>query len=372
MGKEPHQKISAMADKMQGVLKLAGGDPDFDTPKHIRDAAVKALDQGRTHYPPMPGLQSIREAIAKYHGKYGVDWKGSEAIITAGSGLALYLAVAGTVNPGEEVVLLEPYFMAYRSLLKYLGIKIAPVALVEQSKWHLDLDAVKDAVSNKTKMIILCSPNNPTGTVFTMNELKGIADIAKEKDLLILSDEVYNEFIWDGLKHYSIASLPGMKERTLVCMSFSKTWAMTGWRLGYVLADELIAAKFEDIPVGFRPTTFVQLAGLSALKGPWDPIEQMAKEYDRRRRFMVSRLNEIEGIECKMPEGAFYVFPNHKALGIKSEAFCERLLKEEKVLVFPGSTFGAAGEYHVRIPLVKPVETLEKVTSAIEKIASKI
>ena len=369
MKSQPQHKLDAISRNIEGALRLSGGDPDFDTPKHIGDAAVKALEEGITHYPPMPGIPSIREALVEYHGKYGTDWKPSEVVLTAGSGLALYLAMAGTLNAGDEVMLLEPYFMAYRGLLNYLGMKILPTPLLEETNWHLDLEAVKDSITPKTKMIVLCSPNNPSGTVFNKKELEGIVDVAKDNDLLILSDEVYNEFVWDGLKHYSIAALPGMRERTLVCMSFSKTWAMTGWRMGYVIADEPIASKLARIPVGYRPTSFIQNAGVAALKGPWEPVTEMLEEYDKRRRYMVSRLNEIDGIECQMPEGAFYVFPNHKAVGMRSEKFCEKLLREEKVLVYPGTTFGVSSDYHVRIPLVVPVETLEKAATAIEKIS---
>jgi aminotransferase len=368
MKSQPQHRLGAIANDIEGVLRLSGGDPDFDTPKHIRDAAYKAMEEGRTHYPPMPGIPSIREALVEYNGQYGVDWKPSEVVLTAGSGLALYLAMAGTLNAGDEVMLLEPYFMAYKSLLSYLGMKKSPVPLVEETNWHLDLEAVKEGITPKTKMIVLCSPNNPSGTVFNKKELEGIADVAKDNDLLVLSDEVYNEFVWDGLKHLSIAALPGMKERTLVCNSFSKTWAMTGWRMGYVIADEPIASKLTKIPVGYRPTSFIQNAGVAALKGPWEPVTEMLKEYDKRRKYLVNRLNEIEGIECQMPEGAFYLFPNHKAIGIKSEKYCERLLREEKVLVYPGTTFGDSSDYHVRIPLVVPVESLENVAVAMEKI----
>jgi aspartate/methionine/tyrosine aminotransferase len=351
---------------MQGVLNLGSGDPDFDTPKHIRDAAVDALEGGMTHYPPGSGIADLRSALAEYHGKYGIDWNPSEVVVTAGSSIALYVAMAGVVNPGDEVILLEPYFMAYRGLLSYLEANLVPVPLDEETNWHIDMDALKDAVTPNTKMIVACSPNNPSGSVFTKKELQGVAEIAIDNKIVVLSDEVYNEFVWDDNKHESIAAIPGMKENTIVVGSFSKTWAMTGWRMGYVIADQSMASQLSKIPVGYRPTAFVQQAGYQAVKGPWDSVYEMQAEYDKRRKHSVARLNEIEGIECQMPEGAFYVFPNIEAVEENSVKFCEELLREEKVLVFPGTAFGHSGESHIRIPLIQPIEVMEKGYSAIE------
>jgi aminotransferase len=289
-----------------------------------------------------------------------------EVIVTAGSGVSLFVSMTGTVNPGEEVILLEPYFMAYSNLVEYCGAKEIGVALDEEKGYRLNLEALNEKVTKKSKMIVLCNPNNPSGTVFSKQELKGIAEIAEDNDLLILSDEVYCEFLWDGRKHTSIASLPGMKERTIISSSFSKTFAMTGWRLGYILADEFIAKKLQKIPLGYRTNTFVQIAGVEALKGSWKPIEEMIKEYDKRRNFMVPRLNNVDKLRCNTPEGAFYLFPSFKDLNVKSETFCESLLKKKKILARPGTAFGKTGEYHMRIPLIKPIEILEKIATAIE------
>jgi len=367
-----HARVVAMAREMDGVINLAGGDPDFDTPSHITDALQKAIAEGKTHYPPPPGLPALRSAIAEYHGKHGVDWESGEVTVTAGSGVALFASTAGTVNPGEEVILLEPYFMAYSNLVEYAGAKEVGVPLNEDEGYRLDIDALKEKVSGKTKMIVLCNPNNPSGTVFTKDELKGIADVANDEDLLVLSDEVYCEFLWDGKEHTTIASLPGMKERTIITSSFSKTYAMTGWRLGYVIADKSLTSKIQKIPLGYRTNTFVQMAGVAAMQGTWEPVKAMAEEYDRRRRFMVPRLSEIEGINCHNPEGAFYLFPNIGGLGMGSEEFCESLLKEKKILARPGTAFGATGEGHMRIPLIKPVEVLEEIAQSIEDHARKI
>ncbi len=369
MGREPHEEVVAMAGKMEGVVRLQGGDPDFDTPRHIKEALVKALKEGWTHYPPNQGVPALREAIAEYHGKYGVDWDPSEVVVTSGSGQSLYAAAAGTLDPGDEVILPEPYYMAYSPLIRYLGARGVGVPLLEEEGYRLDTEALKEGVTPETKMILLCNPNNPTGTVYTEEELGGIADLAEDRDLLVVSDEVYNELVWDGLGHRSIAALPGMRERTIVSLSFSKTFAMTGWRLGCLIADRPISSKISQMPIGYRTNTFVQLAGLEALKGPWEPVEEMAREFDRRRRFLVPRLNEIEGVRCHMPEGSIFTFPSIRGLGVRSIEFCERLLRESRILLRPGVAFGETGEYHVRIPLIKPIEVLEEVASAIESQA---
>jgi aminotransferase len=360
-----------MAAGMEGVMNLWGGDPDFDTPAHIREAAIKALNEGKTHYPPNQGLPDIRKAIAEYHARDKVDWSPGEVTVTAGSGIALFVSMAGTVNPGEEVFLPEPYFSEYANIVEYLGAKEVGVALDEERGYRLDAEALKESVTGKTKMIVLCNPNNPSGTVYTEAELKAIADVAVDRDILVLSDEVYREFVWDGRRHMSVASLPGMKERTILVSSFSKIYAMTGWRLGYFLADEAIAKRLQRIPIGPRTSTFTQVAGVTAMKGPRDSIERMTKEFDRRRRFMAPRLEEIKGISCHTPEGAFYLFPNIKGLGAKSEPFCESLLKEKKLMVRPGTAFGKSGEYHVRVPLIKPVNVLEEIAAKIEDHAKK-
>ena len=367
-----HARVVAMAKGIDGVINLGGGDPDFDTPSHITDALQKAIAEGNTHYPPPSGIPELRTAIAEYHSKYGVDWEAGDVTVTAGSGVSLFASTAGTVNPGEEVVLLEPYFMAYSNLVEYVGARDMGVPLDRDGGYRLDIEALKERVTEKTKMIVLCNPNNPSGTVFTEEELKGIADLAIDEDLLVLSDEVYCEFLWDGRDHTTIASLPGMREMTIISSSFSKTFAMTGWRLGYFIAEKSLASRIRKIPLGYRTNTFVQEAGVAAMRGSWESVNAMADEYDRRRRYMVPRLSEIEGIDCHNPDGAFYLFPNIRGLGMGSEEFCESLLKEKKILARPGTAFGVTGEGHMRIPLIKPVEVLEEIAQSIEDHARKI
>ena len=369
MQSKPVGRLGSIASKLDGFIKVAFGDPDFDTPKHIRDAAVEALNEGWTHYPPSRGTLELREAISEYHSKYGTNWDpASEVIVTSGSGTALYVALAGILDPGDEIIIPEPYYVNYKKILEYLGAKLVAVPLHEETNFHPDMDSLKESITNKTKMILICTPNNPTGTVWTEDELGEIAELAIKKDLLVLSDEIYNEFIWDGLEHSSISKLTGMRERTIICMSFSKTFAMTGWRMGYIMADKSICSKLANIPIDYRPANFIQKAGVAALKGPWTQVEEMAKEYDRRRLYLGQRLDAIDGIECKLPEGAFYLFPKIEGTGMTSVEFCENLLSEEKVYAYPGIAFGELGEYHIRISLIQPLENLVKVADAFENL----
>ncbi len=367
-----YARVLVEARKMKGVLNLWGGDPDFDTPVNIKEAAVGALREGWTHYPVTCGMPALREAIAEYHGRYGVDWKASEVIVTAGSAQALYASMAGTINPGEQVVLPEPYYTEYHGVIDYLGAREVTTPLVEEEGYRLDVEALKESVGPGTKMIVLCNPNNPTGTVYTEEELRAVVDVAVDEDLLVLSDEVYNEFVWDDGVHRSIAALPGMRERTIVCMSFSKTFAMTGWRLGCLIADEAISSRLAGMPIGYRVSTFVQLAGVEAMKGPSEPVDGFRREFDRRRKYLVPRLDGIDSVGCHMPEGSIFTFPNLSGFGLGSVEFCEALLREGGILVRPGVAFGDAGEHHVRIPLIRPVETLEKVANAVEELAERM
>ena len=367
-----YRRIVAKARGIEGALTLLGGDPDFKTPRHIIDAALKALEEGWTHYPPMGGMPDLKEALATHHSRYGTDWEpADEVIVFPGSTPALYISFVGTMNRGDEVILFEPYYMEYIPIIKYLDLKIIPVHLKEEKRYHMDVEELRKKVTPKTRMIILCSPNNPTGTVFTEEELVYISEIAEENDLLILSDEIYDQFVYDEKKHRSIAALPGMRERTIIVMSFSKTFAMTGWRLGSIMADEPITSALRRIPIGGRPATFIQKAAVAALKGPWEPVEEFRREYKRRRDYLVKRLNEIEGVNCVSPEGAFYLFPNFEAIGQKSIEFCEGLLEEQKLATVPGIAFGTTGEYHIRIPLVKPIEYLAKCAEAMENYIKK-
>lgn len=367
-----YQSFTVKARGVKGTLNLLGGDPDFETPKHIREAATKAIEEGWTHYPQTSGMPDLKEALVNYHKRYGTDWDlNDEVIATSGGTPALFMSMIGTLKRGDEVVLFEPYYMDYSDLRHYLGLKLITVPLKEDKRFHPEMEELHNKITPKTKMIVLCSQNNPTGTVFSEEELSEIAKAAKENDLLVLSDEIYDQFIYDGLKHHSIAAFLGMRERTIVILSFSKTFAMTGWRLGSIMADKSIIGALRKIPLRDRPATFLQKAGVAALNGPWGFVEEFRQEFNKRRDHLVKRLNEIEGVECVSPEGAFYLFPNLKTIGQKSIEFCEGLLQEHKVAVVPGVACGDAGEYHIRIPLVKPIKDLDKCADAMEIYAKK-
>ena len=362
------RRLAAALMMLKDVIVLAGGDPDFPTPSHIVEAAVKALKEGMTHYTPTQGIPQLREAIAAYYKKFGVEVDPEkEIIVTPGSQQALYLTLASTVEPGDEVLIPDPSYLVYVPTVRFLGGKPVRFTLKAEG-FHLDLEEIKARITDRSKILILCSPNNPTGTVFTEEELKGVAELAEEHDLLVISDEIYSEFVWDGRRYVSMASIPGMKERTVVVVSFSKTFAMTGWRLGYLIAPGGLVEQMLKIQgnMVLCPTAHVQVAGVAALTGPWEPIRKMAEEYNRRREYLVKRLNEIEGINCPKPEGAFYLFPDISEVSKSSVEFCEGLMKEKRVAIVPGSAFGPHGEGYVRIPLVKPIEVLEEAANRIE------
>ncbi len=363
----PDSDLIALANRMDGVIKLQGGDPDFDTPQNIKDALTRAMNSGKTHYPPTHGVPELRNAIASYYSTKGVDQDASNVIVTSGSGMALNAAMTSVLNPGDEVILPEPFYMAYASLLDYLQVKRVSVPLVEEDGYRLDTEALERAVTPKTKMILICNPNNPTGTVYNEREMGAIRDVSIANDLLVFSDDVYLEFAWDGNKPRCIASLPGMSERTIITNSFSKTFAMTGWRLGFIIAPPEISQAMKRLPIGYRTNTFVQHAGVEALTNSWGAVSAMMEEFDRRRRYFVKRINEVEGVSCVSPEGSFYTFPRIEVKEGTTRPFCGELLRNEKILIRPGDSFGDHTESNVRIPLIRPVEVLEQVAEGIER-----
>lgn len=368
LGGLPDAHILAMADKMDGVIKMQGGDPDFDTPLNIREALVDAVNSGYTHYPARHGIKELRDEISSYYAGKNVQSDPNDIVVASGSGMALFATASSILNPGDEVVMFEPYYMLYGNLLDYFNVKTIHVPLADG--FRLDAEALTESITDKTKMIVLNAPNNPCGTVYNRKELKAIRDICVENDVMVLSDEVYNEFIWEG-EFTSIASIPEMAERTMIVNSFSKTFAMTGWRLGYILAPPWLSSSLKKLPIGYRTNTFVQMAGADALRNSWDVVEAMKKVYLMRREFMVKRLNEIDGVTCQNPEGAFYTFPEI-ATDESTVKFAEELLKNEKILVRPGLDFGKSCDRNLRIPLIKPLDVLEKVADGVERQVKKL
>lgn len=363
-------KAKALERQGKNIVHLEIGEPDFDTPKNIKEAAVKALYSGYTHYVPAAGIPELREAIAEYISKTRkIPADPEEVVVTPGAKPIMFFAILACVNRGEEVLYPNPGFPIYESMINFVGAKPVPIPLKEENDFRLDHEYVKRKITKKTKMIILNSPENPTGGVLTRDDLKVIADcIANRDDVIVLSDEIYSRIIYEG-EHESIASLPGMKEKTILLDGFSKTYAMTGWRLGYGVMRKDLAQKISQLMVNSNSCTcaFIQMAGVEALKGPQDAVDKMVAEFRKRREVIVDGLNKIEGIKCKKPKGAFYVFPNITGTGMKSKELSDYLLNEAGVAVLPGTSFGKYGEGYLRISFANSVENINKALDRINQ-----
>lgn len=363
------------------LIHLRGGDANFNTPAHIRDAAIKAIIDGYSHYPPREGIPELREAIAKYYSKYGVDYDPSQILPVPGGGSALHVTDVTFLKPGDEVLVFDPSFSRYFVKPPYLGAKVVPVPL-SGSGFHFDPEELKARITKSSKILILCNPNNPTGTVFTRKELEALAEIAIENDLIVVSDEFYSEFVYDNREHVAISSIEGMKERTVVLVGATKCFGFTGWRL----ASLILPKKYYDMAftqasyVGLRPATFTQVAGAVAFKAILEPygkgvMKEWRDEYDRRRKFFCKRMDEIEGISCHMLEGAFYAYPDISSFGIPVEKFIAELKKKEKLEVGNGESHGGVkilgkkspAYGHIRPALVQDVDILEEAADKIER-----
>ncbi|KYH42793.1 MAG: aspartate aminotransferase [Candidatus Bathyarchaeota archaeon B63] len=359
------EKAREMERRGRRICRLDVGEPDFDTPEHIKEAAIKAIKEGFTHYTPSRGLPELREAIAEDLERRGIqaDPK-SEIIVTPGAKHAIYCACLSTLDPGDEVLVLSPTWTTHFQCIEIAEARAVEVPCGEE--YSLDEEELKARVTGKTKMILMGSPNNPTGGVLSDGAVRAIVEIAEDNDLLILSDEIYDRLVYDGLKPISPSSI-GDRERIIVVNGFSKAYAMTGWRLGYAYACREIIDSMTRIQQSTTtcPVSFVQKAGVEALRGPQADVERMVREYDRRRRFIVEGLNEIEGFRCTMPRGAFYAFPDISGFGMPSSDFCLRLLEEKGVSTTPGSIFGESGEGHIRVSYANNIQVLRE---AVEKI----
>jgi len=362
-------KAKALEKQGKDIVHLEIGEPDFDTPRNIKEAAVKALYAGYTHYVPAAGIPELKEAIAEYISKTrGIEAEPDEVVVTPGAKPIMFFSILACANPGEEVMYPNPGFPIYESVINFVGAKPVPIPLLEENDFRIDHEYVKEKITKKTKMIILNSPGNPTGGVLIREDLKVIADcIADRDDVSVLSDEVYSRIIYEG-EHESVASLPRMKEKTILLDGFSKTYAMTGWRLGYGIMRKDLAQKIAQLMVNSNSCTcaFVQMAGVEALKGPQNEPEKMVAEFRKRREIIVSGLNRIEGITCKKPHGAFYVFPNISGTGMDCRELGDFLLKEAGVAVLPGTSFGKYGEGYLRLSFANSVENIKK---ALDRVA---
>ncbi len=365
------RKFFDLLGEMKDVVSLTVGQPDFVTPWHIRAAAIESLEAGKTYYTSNAGLPRLREEIARYlERRFRLCYDpATELLVTVGGSEAIDLAVRGVVDPGDEVIIPTPSFVCYAPLVTLAGGIPVEVATREADEFKLTPEALRRALTPKTKLVIFPFPNNPTGAILTREDLKGLAAVLRETDALILSDEIYAELTY-GTRHVSIASLPGMRERTLLVSGFSKAYAMTGWRLGYLAAPGAMIReifKIHQYGIMCAPTT-AQFGAIEAMQNGDGDVEEMVAEYDRRRKYLVHKLRDL-GLPCFEPKGAFYVFPNISGFGMTSEQFCEKLLYDYGVAIVPGTAFGECGEGFARVSYAYSVRHLDR---ALERIARMI
>ena len=370
-----NEKALAMERAGERVLHFELGRPDFDTPEYIKKAAYQALAEGKVHYTSNFGLMELRQAIAdKLKRENNVDYKTTEVLVTVGLSEAVFAVLAAILEPGDEILVPDPVWLNYINVPNLLGAKPVMYSLKEENGFQMDLEEVRSKITDKTRAVVIVTPNNPTGGVLEEDVLKELADIAISNDLMVISDEVYERLVYDGAKHISIASLPGMKERTFTMNGMSKAYAMDGWRLGYVAAPEeyiLTMNKFHQHNTTCAPS-FVQAAAIAALTQEKDEVQKMVKEYQRRRDYAVKAINEVEGISCICPKGAFYIFINCKSLGMKSAELSGYLLENAKIALVPGDVFGPGGEGYLRMSFATSydnvVEGCAKLKEAVEQL----
>ena len=367
------RKYFDIVNEMDGVISLGVGEPDFVTPWNIREAGIYSLEKGHTHYTSNSGLKELRAEISRYlNRRYGLDYDPeNQIIITVGGSEAIDIALRALVGPKDEVIIPEPSFVAYKGCTLFAGAVPKVVNLRAEDDFKLTPQLLKQAITPKTKVLIMPYPNNPTGAVMTHEDIAAIVDVLKDEDMIVVSDEIYSELTYCG-NHVSIASFPEIKDRTILISGFSKSYAMTGWRLGYVCAHPILIdamKKIHQYAIMCSPTTS-QYAAIEALKNSSDDVLYMVSEYNRRRRVMLHGFRKI-GLDCFEAQGAFYVFPCIKSTGMSSEEFCEKLLREEKVLVIPGNAFGACGEGYIRACYASSMENIMKAIRRIGNFVSK-
>src|ERR1051326_1948602 len=363
-------RAKALEARGRSVIHLEIGEPDFDTPSHIIARAQQALEEGATHYGPGAGIPELRQAVSRYLKKWrGLDFDPSRVVITPGAKPIMFFAIMALVNPGDEVMYPDPGFPIYESMARFVGGVPVPMPLREERRFRFDPDEFQKRVSEKTRLIIINSPHNPTGGVLTHADLQVIADVARERDIIVLSDEIYSRLLYSG-EHESIATFDGMLDRTIVLDGWSKTWAMTGWRLGFgVFPPELVPHIERLISNSVSCTaTFVQEAAVAALDGPQDAVDRMRDEFDGRRHAIVKGLNGLPGVRCLEPDGAFYAFPNISGTGFSSRELADRLLEEAGVACLSGTAFGANGEGFVRFSYANSLENIQEALQRVDTL----
>jgi aspartate/methionine/tyrosine aminotransferase len=372
IGTESAFEVAARARALEAegrdIVHLEIGEPDFDTPANVRAAAKRALDEGATHYAPFAGVPALREAIAEdATARKGFAVTPDRVFVTVGGKGVMLYAILGLVDPGNEVIVPDPGYPIYESLVRFVGATPVPIPIRMANDLRLDVEELASLITPRTRMIVINSPANPTGGVLTRADLERIAALATEHDLAVLADEIYGRIVYDGTEHVSIASLPGMAERTIVLDGFSKTFAMTGWRLGYAIVPQALVRAYGQLiinSISCAPT-FAQIGAVEALRGPQAAVEAMVAEFRVRRDLVVDGLNAIAGIRCLRPSGAFYAFPDVSATGLTGAELADRLLLEAGVCVLPGTAFGGVGTGSIRISYANSRENLGR---ALERL----
>ena len=362
-------KAKALEAQGRDIVHLEIGEPDFDTPRNIIDAAVDALHKGYTHYGPSAGLMELREVIAQYvsHTRH-VDVAPDEVVVVPGGKPIIFFSILALCEQDDEVIYPNPGFPIYESMIDYVGAKAVPIRLREEMDFRLDVDELAGLINERTKLIIVNSPQNPTGGVLTKIDIERIADAIADRNVMVLSDEIYSRLIFEG-EHHSIISIDGMKERTILLDGFSKSYAMTGWRMGYGVMRADLAMRIARLMTNSASCTasFSQIAGIEALRGPQDSVDKMCAEFKKRRDIMVAGLYKIKGFSCRLPKGAFYVFPNITKTGWPSKKLADVLLDDTGVAALSGTAFGAFGEGYLRFSVANSIENIEK---ALERVTA--
>lgn len=363
------RKMFELASKYDDLINLTVGEPNFDTPQNIIDAAKTALDEGYTHYNPNAGIKELREAIANYYKKYSNEYTYENVMITVGGMEAILLSLITTVNPGDEVIIPDPCFANYEGQVMMVGAVPVSVPLYEKNNFNLKSKDIEKAITPKTKAILLNSPSNPLGSVMEKKDIIEIAKVIKKHDLIVYSDEVYDRIVYDDVEYFSMAEIPELRDRVLVINSFSKSYAMTGWRLGYVVGSKEIISNMPKLQEGIVSCvpTFIQKAGVEAVTNSQNAVDEMLIDYKRRRDVLIDGLNSIPGISCIKSPGSFYAFANIKAFGKTSQEFAEELITGAKVLTVPGSAFGTMGEGYLRIIFAASDEELKEAIKRIDE-----
>jgi len=365
-------KARALEAEGRSIVHLEIGEPDFPTPDNIVEAAYDAMRSDYTHYTPAGGILEVRQAVADFlNRRFGTDVKPLEVVMVPGSKNVLLFTLLSCVEPGQEVILPDPGYPVYESLVRFIEAKPVPIRLREDRNFRMDLDELASLVTDRTRMLIVNTPQNPTGGVLTKEDVEFIARLAIERDLLVLADEIYSQIIYGGFQHTSLLAQPGMRERTVLLDGMSKAYAMCGWRLGYGVAPRELAAKMETLMINTSScaAAFTQMAAIEAFNAPESDaaVERMVAEFERRRDLMVDGLNRIPGFRCARPDGAFYAFPNVEATGMDEKTMADRLLNEAGVAVLPGTAFGEGGKGYIRLAYTQSEESLAEALDRIER-----